>query len=242
MMFHQAAQRGARLSCVLDEINLRKVLTDRHLAHSVLGQIHHEMAKYHELGRFASDSAEIDMESAVFHEEQAAQLGIIEAMVTMAHLYLGMQRDVLVNCTVQDSENSLDKGLDYMDMAADSGDRSAMIYLAKVYETGIGLGTKRTVNWGISLDYYEEAVEKMQQEENGDFDATMDTPIYQLQAKMAEMLLAGGEELVPNPMRAGELYNEAAEAATVDMKGRMANKFYMLAEEAWAQCAEETEE
>jgi len=34
---------------------------------------------------------------------------------------------------------------------------------------------------------------------------------------------------------AGELYTEAAEAATAAMKGRIASKYYMLADEAWAQ-------
>ena len=33
----------------------------------------------------------------------------------------------------------------------------------------------------------------------------------------------------------GELFTKAAEAATEAMKGRLANKYYMLAEEAWAE-------
>ena len=33
----------------------------------------------------------------------------------------------------------------------------------------------------------------------------------------------------------GELYTSAAESATVAMKGRLANKYFALAEEAWAQ-------
>jgi len=34
----------------------------------------------------------------------------------------------------------------------------------------------------------------------------------------------------------GDLFTEAAEAATAAMKGRLANKYYALAEEAWAEC------
>jgi len=34
----------------------------------------------------------------------------------------------------------------------------------------------------------------------------------------------------------GELYTSAGEGATVAMKGRLANKYFALAEEAWAQC------
>ena len=33
---------------------------------------------------------------------------------------------------------------------------------------------------------------------------------------------------------AGELYTEAAEAAMTAMKGKLANKYFALAEEAWA--------
>ena len=36
----------------------------------------------------------------------------------------------------------------------------------------------------------------------------------------------------------GELYTEAADAAMAAMKGRLANKYYALAEEAWAQVEE----
>jgi elongation factor 2 kinase len=35
------------------------------------------------------------------------------------------------------------------------------------------------------------------------------------------------------------LYNEAAEIATTEMKGRLATKYFMLAEEAYAECDQE---
>ena len=37
----------------------------------------------------------------------------------------------------------------------------------------------------------------------------------------------------------GDLYNEAAEGAIAAMKGRLANKYYCLAEEAYALVEEE---
>ena len=40
----------------------------------------------------------------------------------------------------------------------------------------------------------------------------------------------------------GELYTEAADGAMAAMKGRLANKYYALAEEAWAECPEDEEE
>lgn len=39
--------------------------------------------------------------------------------------------------------------------------------------------------------------------------------------------------LTPSPF-AGDLFTEAAEAAMEAMKGRLANQYYMKAEEAWA--------
>ena len=48
-----------------------------------------------------------------------------------------------------------------------------------------------------------------------------------------------GEAEQMDANKAGELYNKAAETATACMKGKLANKYYMLAEEAWGQCDEE---
>lgn len=75
------------------------------------------MAKYHELGRFSTNTnstePEVDWEAALFHEEYAAQLGVMEAILTLAKLYLGIQRDVLVNATVQvRGDNSVGEATD----------------------------------------------------------------------------------------------------------------------------------
>lgn len=67
-------------------------------------------------------------------------------------------------------------------------------------------------------------------------------PDHVILSRMAEMYRNGGHGLDEDPNRAGELYTEAAEAAMNAMKGRLANKFYMLAEEAWAEVPEEEEE
>ena len=64
-------------------------------------QIHHDMALYHELGRFVLDDNEKDMKAALYHEQQAAKCGNVEAILTLARLYLGMQRDVLVCFNVE---------------------------------------------------------------------------------------------------------------------------------------------
>jgi len=60
------------------------------------------MAKYHEVGRFCDKKEEdIDWDSALFHEIHAAELGELEAILTMSKLYLGMERDVLTNCVIR---------------------------------------------------------------------------------------------------------------------------------------------
>lgn len=55
------------------------------------------------------------------------------------------------------------------------------------------------------------------------------------------MYRSGGPGLEKDPQRSGDLYTEAAEAAMNAMKGKLANKFYMLAEEAWAEVPEDEE-
>ena len=102
------------------------------------------MAKYHEIGRFSDKSEEdIDWDSAIYHETHAAELGELEAILTMAKLYLGQERAVLVNCLVEDHPENVDLGMDYMVEAAEAGDRGAMIFVAKAFHTGDGLGTRR---------------------------------------------------------------------------------------------------
>ena len=59
------------------------------------------MARYYEIGRFSQVDNEIDWASAMFHEENAADLGVMEAILTMANICLGIPHDVLVDCTVQ---------------------------------------------------------------------------------------------------------------------------------------------
>ena len=44
---------------------------------------------------------------------------------------------------LQQSEESIDLGIDYMVEAADAGDRWAMLYLARAFESGENLGSKR---------------------------------------------------------------------------------------------------
>jgi elongation factor 2 kinase len=85
------------------------------------------------------------------------------------------------------------------------------------------------------VEWYSAAAETVQEDECGEFDAIMENPLYELKAKMAELYLEGGYGLEKDPSYAGDLYTEAAESATAAMKGRIANKYYALAEEAYVQ-------
>ena len=46
-------------------------------------------------------------------------------------------------CVLQQNEENVDIGMDYMLQAAEAGDRSAMIYVAKAFDTGFNLGSRR---------------------------------------------------------------------------------------------------
>ena len=53
------------------------------------------------------------------------------------------------------------------------------------------------------------------------------------------MYREGGYGLYKDPLKSGEIYTDAAERAMAAMNGRLANKWFMLAEEVWAECEED---
>jgi len=60
-------------------------------------------------------------------------------------------------------------------------------------------------------------------------------PNYEINARMADIWLRGGNDIEKDPSYAGELYSTAAEQAMNAGKGKLSNQFYMLAEEAWGE-------
>ena len=126
-----------------------------------------------------------------------------------------------------------------MESAAKFWDRPSMVFVARAYDTGLGLPEPAKKSYKMAVSLYEKICAK--DEEDGDIgDWGMADGPYLLMARMAEMLLEGHEgDLDKDPNRAGELYNDAAESAMNNMKGKLANKYYMLAEEAYGQCEEE---
>jgi elongation factor 2 kinase len=251
-----------------------------------LGQIHLDVARYHELGRFlqlrsdgskqvtrkvehgvsaaatlkdstVQPAGDYDRASAWFHLDIAVSCGTLEAILAMADIYLGRQHTLLADISMEAEEDSANRGIDLMEQAADLGDRGAMLFVAEAYDTGCGLGNDREKCWSGAVRWYEKALDVMNQaaedennEQTGDpcgypsgaagtVDASLDHPRYALLARLAEIYRQGGHGLDKDPSHAGNLYNEAAEAAMEAMKGKLANKYYMLAEEAYGEVEED---
>ncbi|KAF8791842.1 Eukaryotic elongation factor 2 kinase like protein [Argiope bruennichi] len=233
--FAQLVSRRSRPSCVMNEEQLRELQNEneKHYSNSVLGMIHLDLAKYHEIGRFTLENEEYDHDAAFYHLEQAARCGNLEAINTLAKIYLQIPHDVLAEVSVKDSTDNIDQGMDYMKQAACAGDRAAMIFMAKCYDSGDNVNQK---NWRDAVYWYEKAIKTEEIDEGGEYDACMHDPTYELLSRQAALYQKGGFGLQKDPTKAGDLYNLAAESAMSCMKGKLANKYYMYAEEAYAEC------
>ena len=120
--------RKARSTCVMAEMKARKKLWEednckeeednkslQYTGGSVLGQIHLDLAKYHEMQRFTKPDQEgYDKEAALFHLRHAADCGNLEAIITMARVALQLPHDVLTDLSLDESNENTDIGLDYM--------------------------------------------------------------------------------------------------------------------------------
>ncbi|CAB3410125.1 unnamed protein product [Caenorhabditis bovis] len=234
---------------------------------SVLGQIHIDLARYHELGRFLEDddgvqkklldkppatttedkhnnskelgAIEYDKESALFHLEVARKCGVLEAVLTTAQIYLGMPHELLKDVTVDDmcfvediEDIDLEEhGSELMESAAEMGDKGAMMFMAKAYETGRRLGKNRGTDYRKAIEWYQRIV-GFQDDEDEKENAGYSDPMarHEILAKMAEMYKEGGYGLSQDFERAYNLFTEAAEAAMEAMNGKLANKYYEKAE------------
>jgi elongation factor 2 kinase len=63
-------------------------------------------------------------------------------------------------------------------------------------------------------------------------------PLSKLYARLAEIYREGGHGIERDPQKSGDLYNSAAEHAMAEMKGKLANKYFALAEEVWGELEE----
>ena len=88
-------------------------------------------------------------------------------------------------------------------------------------------------DWIEAAKWYNKALETSPDADDTSCQAT--SPDYIITARLAEMYRSGGHRLERDSNRSGELYTQAAEAAMSAMKGKLANKYYTLTEEAWAE-------
>ncbi|XP_017292845.1 eukaryotic elongation factor 2 kinase isoform X2 [Kryptolebias marmoratus] len=232
--FHSSRAHVHRPSCVATEVERLNALLQKKIGQSILGKVHLAMVRYHEAGRFCEKDEQWDQHSAMFHLERAALCGELEAIVALGKCYLQLPHHILPDMEVEDNAGNRMKGFKYLLQAAEAGDRSSMIVVARAFDTGINLSADRKQDWDEAVHWYDSALNMTDYDEGGEFDGTQDEPRYLLLAREAEMYQDGGHNLTADPQKAGDLFTEAAEAAMAAMKGRLANQYYMKAEEAWA--------
>ncbi|XP_030611097.1 eukaryotic elongation factor 2 kinase isoform X3 [Archocentrus centrarchus] len=232
--FHSSRAHVHRPSCVATEVERLNNLLQKKIGQSILGKVHLAMVRYHEAGRFCEKDEQWDQESAMFHLERAALCGELEAIVALGQCCLQLPHHILPEMQLEDNAGNRMRGFKYLLQAAEAGDRSSMIIVARAFDTGASLSADRKQDWSEAVHWYDSALNMMDYDEGGEFDGTQDEPRYLLLAREAEMYQEGGHNLAADPQRAGDLFTEAAEAAMAAMKGRLANQYYMKAEEAWA--------
>uniref|UniRef100_A0A672FT51 Eukaryotic elongation factor 2 kinase n=1 Tax=Salarias fasciatus TaxID=181472 RepID=A0A672FT51_SALFA len=232
--YHSSRAHVHRPSCVATEVERLNTLMQKRIGQSILGKVHLAMVRYHEGGRFCEKEEQWDQDSAMFHLERAALCGELEAIVALGQCYLQLPHHILSEMEVEDCAGNRMKGFKYLLQAAEAGDRSSMITVARAFDTGINLSADRSQDWEEAIHWYDTVLNMTDYDEGGEFDGTQDEPRYLLLAREAEMYQEGGHNLTADPQRAGDLFTEAAEAAMEAMKGRLANQYYMKAEEAWA--------
>ncbi|CAF5010083.1 unnamed protein product, partial [Rotaria sp. Silwood1] len=215
---------------------------------SILGQIHLEMCKCYQVGRFSElGSEDFDEESALYHLEQAAELNVKDAIFTLAKIYLDLPRDLLSHYRPMDQANKITKGLNLLIHASELHETEANLYLAQFLDNGVEGSLEK--DWKQAAEYYEKYIHIHENESNNiDEDSGTNEPnqshstdngtpfhdLHETVARLATLYKTGGHNLVCNYQKAGDLFNKAAEMATAAMKGRLANKYYMAAEEAYA--------
>uniref|UniRef100_A0AAQ5XAR4 Eukaryotic elongation factor 2 kinase n=1 Tax=Amphiprion ocellaris TaxID=80972 RepID=A0AAQ5XAR4_AMPOC len=232
--YHSSRAHVHRPSCVATEVERLNSLLQKKIGQSILGKVHLAMVRYHEAGRFCEKDEPWDQNSAMFHLDRAALCGELEAIVALGQCYLQLPHHILPDMELEDNAGNRMKGFKYLLQAAEAGDRSSMIIMARAFDTGINLSADRSQDWEEAIHWYDSVLNMTDYDEGGEFDGTQDEPRYLLLAREAEMFQEGGHNLTADPQRAGDLFTEAAEAAMAAMKGRLANQYYMKAEEAWA--------
>ena len=86
---------------------------------------------------------------------------------------------------------------------------------------------------------YEDVIQSMENDTTETTTIKLITdPLSKLYARLGEMYREGGHGIERDPQKSGDMYNSAAENAMSEMKGKLANKYFALAEEVWGEIEE----
>uniref|UniRef100_A0A1I7X4D7 Eukaryotic elongation factor 2 kinase n=1 Tax=Heterorhabditis bacteriophora TaxID=37862 RepID=A0A1I7X4D7_HETBA len=226
---------------------------------SILGQIHLDLARYHELGRFLPEEdneqkkvalgetnvgdeeslgkyvVKYDRESALYHLDVARRCGVLEAILTVAQMAFGLPHELLKD--IGDDEN-WDQDGQGVSVDREEFAFELMETAAEMGDRGAMLFVAESYETGRRMGAsgkpsYPDSIKWYQKavgfNDDDDGEGTL-KPRYEVLAKMAEMYQEGGCGLSQDFERAYNLYNEAAEVAIEAMKGKLANKYYEQAE------------
>ncbi len=95
------------------------------------------------------------------------------------------------------------------------------------------------MSWSDAVRLYEEVIQSMENDASETNPVQLITdPLSKLYARVAEMYREGGHGIEGDPQKSGDMYNSAAEHAMTEMKGKLANKYFALAEEVWGELEE----
>ncbi|KAG7227718.1 hypothetical protein INR49_029481 [Caranx melampygus] len=216
--YHSSRAHVHRPSCVATEVERLNTLLQKKIGQSVLGKVHLAMVRYHEAGRFCEKDEQWDQDSAMFHLERAALCGELEAIVVLGQCCLQLPHHILPDMELEDNAGNRMKGFKYLLQAAEAGDRSSMIVVARAFDTGVNLPVDRKVDWEEAIHWYDSALNMTDYDEGESLTGPRMSP---------------ATCCWPERQRC-DLFTEAAEVAMEAMKGRLANQYYMKAEEAWA--------
>jgi TPR repeat protein len=205
------------------------------------GHVHHMLGRLHSLGRIAQlddmfnanqslPPSQPDHNAAYWHFQEAAHLGNVPAMLAMARLFSGLQRDPVLEPIVTPPKPQL--CLDFHILAAQRGCRPSMAFVAKAFQKGLfGFAPdwNQAVKYFLMLQETADAPLPESTDVNWDYYGyTPDAipPSFESSAAIAEMYQEGGHGLESDLAAAFEHWNAAAEAATAAGKGRLANQYF----------------
>ncbi|KAK4475333.1 hypothetical protein MN116_002398 [Schistosoma mekongi] len=194
----------------------------------------------------------VNWQAVLFHEEQSATLGCLDAIQCLAQYYLNLMIDgPLSECPIKpDPSVSRAHGLALISAAASAGDRMAMVYLAEANYHGQYYSPDNNAepDWLAAAHWYEMAAKVVDipdspardddedefnqnnpsfiKRSRAGFDSLSEWPIYRLHGRLGEMYAKGGHGLIRNRVKAYELFESAAEGANEANEGRIAMKYY----------------